>query len=351
MNRFKRIVAAVLLASCVAAQAQNGTNQVAVKPAKSKAAKAKAPTQEEILLQQLNEKFQKLDQLSNKFDEQQQELDAVRKQLAARDAELEQARKDAAEAKQKLDATQEAIGPNGAAVTTLQNEVAALKNTSSSLVTKVETTEQATKKLENAETIRFKGIDLTPGGFLAAETVDRQRGIGGDVNTQFTGIPFAGTTAGVLSEFNASGRQSRISLLAEGKRPSETLRGYYEADFLSSGTTSNDNQSNSYTMRQRQVWAQLDLNGKWTLTGGQMWSLATEYKKGLANLSEATPLTIDAQYNVGFTWERQYGFRAVRRIGDRLWIGGAVEEAQTLNIGGHNLPRLLISSWAMGAAV
>src|ERR1035437_2144475 len=180
MNRFKRIVAGVLLASCVAAQAQNGATQVAARPAKSKAAKAKAPTQEEVLLQQLNEKFQKLDQLSNKFDEQQQELDAVRKQLAARDAELEQARKDAADAKQKLDATQEAIGPNGAAVTTLQNEVAALKNTSSSLATKVETTEQATKKLENPETIRFKGIDLTPGGFLAAETVDRQRGIGGD---------------------------------------------------------------------------------------------------------------------------------------------------------------------------
>jgi hypothetical protein len=349
-------VAAVLLASCVAAQAQNGTTQGAARPpkssAKSKAARPKAPTQEEVLLQQLNEKFQKLDQLSNKFDEQQQELDAVRKQLSARDAELEQARKDAAEAKQKLEATQEAIGPNGAAVATLQNEVAALKNTSSSLVTKVETTEQATKKLENPETIRFKGIDLTPGGFLAAETVDRQRAVSADVNTPFSSIPFAGTTAGVMSEFNASGRQSRISLLAEGQRPNGiTLRGYYEADFLSAGTTSNDNQSNSYTMRQRQVWAQLDLNGKWTLTGGQMWSLSTEYKKGLANLSEAPPLTIDAQYNVGFTWARQYGFRVVRRIGDRFWIGGAVEEAQTLNIGGHNLPTIAYQQTGNGGGL
>jgi hypothetical protein len=340
MYRFKQIVAGVLLATCVAAQAQNSTTQAAARPAKTKTAKAKTPTQEDILLRQLNEKFQKLDDLSNKFDEQQQELDAVRKQLAARDAELEQARKDAAEAKQKLDATQEAIGPNGAAVTTLQNEVAALKTTSSSLSTKVETTEQATKKLENPETIRFKGIDLTPGGFLAAETVDRQRGIGGDVNTSFNSIPFAGQTAGVLSEFNASGRQSRISLLAEGKLPSAVLRGYYEADFLSAGTTSNDNQSNSYTMRQRQAWAQAELSNHWTLTGGQMWSLATEYGHGLANLSEATPLTIDAQYNVGFTWARQYGFRAVKRLSNKLWIGGAVEEAQTLNIGGHELPTI-----------
>jgi len=91
----------------------------------------------------------------------------------------------------------------------------------------------------------------------------------------------------------------------------------------------------------RQAWAQAELNSGWTLTGGQMWSLATEYRKGLANRSEAIPLTIDAQYNVGFTWERQYGFRVVKRIGDRFWLGGSVEEPQTLNIGGHNLPTIL----------
>jgi hypothetical protein len=340
MYRFKQIVAGVLLATCVAAQAQSGTTQAAARPAKAKIAKAKTPTQEDILLRQLNEKFQKLDELNGKYDDLEQKYNALQKQMTTRDGELEQARKDAADAKQKLDATQEAIGPNGAAVTVLQTEVAALKNTSSSLVTKVETTEQATKKLENPETIRFKGIDLTPGGFLAAETVDRQRGIGGDVNTSFNSIPFAGQTAGVLSEFNASGRQSRISLLGEGKLPSAVLRGYYEADFLSAGTTSNDNQSNSYTMRLRQAWAQAELSNHWTLTGGQMWSLATEYGHGLANLSEATPLTIDAQYNVGFTWARQYGFRAVKRLTNKLWIGGAVEEAQTLNIGGHELPTI-----------
>jgi hypothetical protein len=71
-----------------------------------------------------------------------------------------------------------------------------------------------------------------------------------------------------------------------------------------------------------------------------MWSLATEYRRALENNSEATPLTIDAQYNVGFTWARQYGFRVTKNFGSKLWIGGAVEEAQTLNIGGHNLPTI-----------
>jgi hypothetical protein len=179
----------------------------------------------------------------------------------------------------------------------------------------------------------------------------RQRGIGGDVNTQFIGIPFSGQTAGELSEFNASGRQSRISLLAEGKLQKATLRGYYESDFLSAGTTSNDNQSNSYTLRVRQAWAQAALQSGWTLTTGQMWSLATEYKTGLTNNQEAIPLTIDAQYSVGFTWERQYGFRAVKSLGNNLSLGASVEEAQTLNIGGHNLPTIAYQQTGNGGGL
>jgi len=340
MYRFRQVVAGLVLASCVVAQAQSGTEQTSAKPAKTKTAKAKAPTQEEILLEQLNEKFQKLDQLNSKLNDLEQKYEALQQRMAARDGELEQARKDAADAKQKLEATQAVIGTDGSAVTTLQSDVANLKTESSSLSSQVQAGQQETKKLENPDTIHYKGIDLKPGGFLAAETVDRQRAIGGDVNTQFSGIPFAGTTAGELSEFNASGRQSRISLLAEGKLPSATLRGYFEADFLSAGTTSNDNQSNSYPLRLRQAWAQAELNNGWMLTGGQMWSLATEYRHGLANNSEAVPLTIDSQYNVGFTWERQYGFRVVKRISDKFWIGGSIEEPQTLNIGGHNLPTI-----------
>ena len=348
MHTLKTILAGALLALCVSSQAQNGANQPAAKPAGAKTSKTKPKTQERILLEQLNDKFQKLDELNRKYGDLQQKFDALQQRMTARDAELDQMQKnaataqaDAADAKKGLETTQQAIGPEGSAVTSLQNEVAALKATSTSIVSEVQTTQQTTKKLLNPDVIHFKGVDLKPGGFLAAETVNRQRAIGGDINTQFSGIPFPGQTTGRLSEFNATGRQSRISLLVDGKLPSATLRGYYEADFLSAGTTSNNNQSDSYTLRQRQAWAQIGLNSGWTLTGGQMWSLATEYSHGLANLSEAIPLTIDPQYNVGFTWERQFGFRVVKQLGSKLWVGGAVEEAQTLNLGGRNLPTIV----------
>jgi hypothetical protein len=348
MHSLKAILVAALITASLSAQAQSSSDTRSSAQAKAKTVKSRAKTQEQILLEQLNDKFQKLDALNQKYDDLQQKYDALEKRMADRDAQLEQAQKnavsaqaDGADARQKLEEAQQVIGPNGAAVTKLQNEVAELESTSGSLSTRVATTEQTTKKLENPDVLHFKGVSLTPGGFLAAETVDRQRAVGADVNTQFSGIPFTGQTGGRLSEFNASGRQSRISLLAEGKAPAGALRGYVETDFLSAGTTSNDNQSNSYTLRVRQAWAQVALNNRWTLTGGQMWSLATEYRHGLDNNSEAVPLTIDAQYNVGFTWERQYGFRAVKEIGRRLWIGGAVEESQTLNIGGHNLPTIV----------
>jgi len=341
MQTAKKMMTALVLASCVAVQAQSSGTAQQTNTRNASSAKARPKSQEQVLLEELNEKFKQLDQLNQKFDDLQRRLDVLEKQTATHDAEIKQAQQAVTpDAKEKVEAASKAVAQQESTITALQSDVDALKTSSSSLTEKVETVQQVTKKLESSETIHFKGIDITPGGFIAAETVDRQRGIGGDVNTQFSGIPFAGQTAGVLSEFNASGRQSRLSLLAEGKLASATLRGYYETDFLSAGTTSNNNQSNSYTLRLRQAWAQAELNGGWLLTAGQMWSLATEYKRGLINNAEAIPLTIDAQYNVGFTWERQYGFRIAKRISDRFWLGGSLEEAQTLNIGGHNLPTI-----------
>lgn len=341
MRATSTILAGALIAACIGVQAQGPAKQSQARPARTTAAKPQQKTQEQIVLEQLEEKFRELDDLHQKYDDLQQRFEQMQKQMVEHDAELEQTRRDATEAKQKLEAEEPAIGPNGAAVATLQNEVASLKSSSSSLATQVQTEEETTKKLENPEAIRFLGVDLRPGGFMAAETVSRQRGLGADVNTPFSSIPFAGQSAGEFSEFNASGRQSRISLMVEGKQANATFRGYVEADFLSAGTTSNDNQSNSFTLRQRQAWGQAELDSHWTLTGGQMWSLATEYRHGLQNNTEATPLTIDAQYNVGFTWARQYGFRTVKQLTSKLWLGASVEEAQTLNIGGHNLPTLL----------
>jgi Skp family chaperone for outer membrane proteins len=329
-------LAIFLVASTALAPMQSGAQQ-----SESAASKPKRVTQQQLEL--------KLQQLSDKYDQLEKEMSDMKADAQRREADLQAAEKKAQDAQAQIDALkqqqshdqqneQAATSQNGEAVAALQSSVADLKSVASSVV---DTIQSDQKRAETPDAIPFMGIHLKPGGFVAAETVDRQHGIGGDVNTQFSGIPFSGQTASYLSEFNASGRQSRVSLLAEGKLSGAKLRGYFEGDFLSAGVTSNDNQSNSYTFRQRQLWAQAELSSGWFLTGGQMWSLATEYRSGLLNNREAIPQTIDSQYTVGFTWERQYGFRVVKRIGNQFWTGMSVEEAQALNLGGHNLPAIV----------
>ncbi len=99
-------------------------------------------------------------------------------------------------------------------------------------------------------------------------------------------------------------------------------------DWLSAGVTSNNNESNSYTNRMRQLWGQAALHNGWTFTGGQMWSLVTETKKGLDNRTEALPMTIDPQYTVGFSWARQYGFRVTKNFNNKFWLGASIENPQ-----------------------
>jgi len=212
---------------------------------------------------------------------------------------------------------------------------------------------QKNPDMDEPQSIRFKGITLTPGGYMAAETVWRNRAVGSDINSAFNSVPLPGNNQSHITEFNASGRQSRIAMLAQGKLKDVTIGGYYEMDFLSAGVTSNDNQSNSYTLRQRQFWGQAKFNSGWTFTGGQMWSLVTETKAGLDNRSEATTQTIDAQYNVGFSWARQFGFRVAKSFGNKMWLGAAVEEAQTtVTVHGQNAStNFLVGSYGIGAGL
>ena len=332
--------ACVLSAMAWAAQGQTTAPAATAKHRMAKSSTSSKQAEDQALIQSLSDKYDKLAQ----------RLDQVQQQLSSRDVQLKQAQDAAAaaqtaaaQANERAQRAEEAFSTNNQQVEKLQTAVGDLKTSSDTLSATVATTQTTVKTaLENPDAIHYKGITLKPGGFAAAETVWRRRAIGGDINTQFSGVPFSGQTAGQMSEFNATGRQSRISLMAEGKlADASVLRGYYEADFLSAGVTSNDNQSNSYTLRQRQVWAQADLNKSFVFTGGQMWSLATEYRSGLGNNREFVPLTIDPQYNAGFTWARQYGFRTVRNFGAHIAGAFAVEEAQTLNIGGHNLPTLV----------
>ncbi len=282
----------------------------------------------------------------------QSQIQSLKQQLSEKDAQLQQAQQAAAaaqaaaqQAQQAAQAAQQANSTNTEAVTSLQGAVTDLKTNDAAIVQTVQDAQKQTKaQIEHPDAIYFKGVTLSPtGSYLAGETVWRSAATGAGLATPFGSLPLQAADAAHLTEFFASAQQSRIALLAEGKTPNFTLRGYYEADFLSAGSSSNSNQSNSYTLRQRQLWAQASTS-KWMVTGGQMWSLATEYKPDsqLAPGKEQAPATIDPNYNTGFNWERQYAFRASINLPYKTTFALAVENPELLNLGG-TVPSFLLT--------
>jgi len=180
---------------------------------------------------------------------------------------------------------------------------------------------------------RVGGLTVTLGGFAAVEGIYRSRNLASSIDTSFNSIPFPNSANNHISEFRETAQQSRFSLMTEGQiSDAQKLTGYLETDFLSAGTSSNSNESNSYTLRLRQFWGNYDDNDLGLhVLGGQAWSLATMYRVGLVPRQENVPLTIDAQYVVGFNWERQAQLRVVKDFDDRkIWAGFSIEEPQTL---------------------
>ncbi len=317
MKRMKTIAAVLMSAALLAAQfpiqAQTETTPPA-KTHKKKVEKKKVETETEIQLREMREKMAA----------QQAQIDALQSQLGSKGQQTVAAQQAAADAQtQAATATAAAAQASAAAaatdtkVDTLSTTVTDLKSTDAGLTeTVVSNQAKVEDEINSPTTIHYKGITITPVAFFAAEGVWRQHSVNSDINTPFNSIPFPSAAQGHVSELNFTGRQSRIGGLFEGNAGSYKLSGYFEGDFLGTGTSSNNNQSNSYVFRQRQIWGKAETVGGFAITGGQMWSLVTEDGKSTDARTEKLPNTIDSQYMVGFSWERQPGFRLQQRWGN-----------------------------------
>jgi hypothetical protein len=332
MNFKMKTIAALALAVVVfSAQAQTATTSK--HKAKAKPAEVAAKPSVESQIESLRKDLET-------------QINGLKQQVADRDAKLAQAQQAAADAQVAASKAQAAADAQAATASENANSASALKatvedikgNQTSILTTIQDEQKKVSAAIESPSSLHYKGVTITPGGFAAAETVFRQKATGADIPTPLTATPFNGADIADQSEFYGSARQSRASLLAEGKLKSATLRGYAEVDFLGVGTSSNANQSNSYVFRDRVFWAQAQFKSGLTFQGGQMWSLTAERAKGLSNFSGdvKTPQTIDPNYVPGFVWSRQYGF-AVIQNGKHLSYGVSLENAQTI-AGGSTPP-------------
>jgi hypothetical protein len=204
------------------------------------------------------------------------------------------------------------------------------------------------KQMESPITIRFRGINITPGGYAAAEFVRRSRALGSDLPTPFNSVTMPGASQSQLSEFFGSGRQSKATVFVDGRLKNVDLSSYISTDFLSAGVTSTSTSTNSYTLRLRQAWAQAKFDSGWSFLGGQTWSLVTENGKGIlpdddmGKTNDARPKTIDPSYNVGFNFARQWGLRLAKNY-DKVAFAIAIENPQATATSHGNANNYLIS--------
>src|SRR5271157_4072501 len=336
------LVVLVLAALSAGAWAQTSTPPV---PKKKHKPAATAPAQPTVTAADVQA-------LKDALAAQQQQIQQLDQQLQQAQQSWQQAQAAAADAASQASAAQTQASQQQRAVVALQGDVAdlrsvnstasnsaVLKNAVLSLQDSPQTSNQQpeqvfNKQMESPITIRFRGINITPGGYAAAEFVRRSRALGADIATPFNSLTMPGASQSQLSEFFGSGRQSKTTVFVDGRVGKLDLSSYISADFLSAGVTSTSTSTNSYTLRLRQAWAQAKFENGWSFLGGQTWSLVTEDTKGIApdddmgKTNDVRPKTIDPSYNVGFDFARQYGVRLTKKINDIVSVAVAIENPQ-----------------------
>lgn len=197
----------------------------------------------------------------------------------------------------------------------------------------------------------FKGIRLTPGGFLELAGVYRQHFQGNDISSSFS-VPFPNAHNYYIGEGRLTARQSRVSFLAQGKANAHTtLSMYGEFDFQGAAQTANSNESNSYNPRIRHLYGTIDWDREDSgihLLAGQNWSLLTLNSGGITPRKEVTPLVIEAQYVPGFTWARQPQVRLAADFMDHhVWLAVSAENPATTF--GGSVPGTVTNTLAGGS--
>ena len=132
-----------------------------------------------------------LEDMKDAISAQQQQIQQLQQQISTRDQAIQQLQQQIANLPQPQPP---APPPPGCcdAVGGLQHDVADLKTVSGNTVNELQETQKRVAALESPLAIHYKGITITPGGFLAAETVWRQRAEGADINTALNSIPYSG---------------------------------------------------------------------------------------------------------------------------------------------------------------
>lgn len=236
----------------------------------------------------------------------------------------------------RLDAQIEAQQQAKAAADAAAAQAAAATAAAAAIPAQVQSAVGAAK--QKTDKIYYKGVTITLGGFLAAESVYRSRDTGNDIATAYNKSYFENNSVADTPQTVFTARQSQVSALVQGDpNPDTHLAFYTEFDFQGAAQTADSKESDSYNPSLRLLYGMVDWDDMHLhLLAGQAWSLATMDGKGIIPGTEVIPPTIDAQYLPGFVWARQPQLRLTQDIDKQFWISLSLENPQTTYYTGAN---------------
>lgn len=178
--------------------------------------------------------------------------------------------------------------------------------------------------------LQLGGLAITPTGFLDFMQVWRSDVVSSGVPTNFAGVPFSNTVFGERRQTISSAANSRMGVQIDTKAFGAYVLGVVETDFLGFQPGNVTTTSNSYGLRLRLAFADVQ-RGKWEILAGQAWSLLTPDRKGIALLPGNLFLTQDLDPNIqsGLVWARIPQFRAVYHPSSTVAVGVSFESGDT----------------------
>jgi hypothetical protein len=325
MKTYQKILAVIALSSvCMAAPAPSANEGAVKKTKKHHAVKAEEA-------KPVCEACEAIKQLKEQVQAQQAEIDQLKHVQPQAPVVDEKAAAAAAAAQQQAAAAAAAAADANAKAAAAQSDVAGLKTDVTSTQAAVEKDQKRIGELELPPYIHYKGVKITPGGWLEANTIYRVHNDNADSADNFGAQPFSGNSNAHLSEVRFSARHSNVNLLFQGKVHGLAATGYFEMDFQGAAPTANENQTNSFQPRIRELWANVDSDSGWHFLGGQTWSLIVSNRDGIAPKHEMRPAVIDAAYVTGFHYARETTFRVTKTLmNKKVAVALAVENPATV---------------------
>jgi FKBP-type peptidyl-prolyl cis-trans isomerase len=303
-------------------------------PARKTARKALPPKKQDDTASQLRELKEMMERQQADMQQVQQQLQDAQRQLQETQSALKQTQQPAQHADAKA-ATVESDAD--VQVKKMVADLSEAKDALSTTTAKVAKQEAKVSNLEHPTALSYKGIRITPGGWLELTGYFRSNATLSDQGTPFQSIPLESQVTGgfnsQLTEFGFTMRDSRILLRVDAGTDKTSLTGLYEMDFFGTGPTSNPNQTTGYVPRIRQAWSRARFSNGWAITGGQMWNLITLNRKGTDADTAWVPNVIEAQYSIGYDWGRFGEIRVSKSFHEKAAIALGLANPSYLNSG------------------